>query len=379
MMQPEHERPSRLKKRGHVSTGVAEDLQSDVVRPNDQFVLPIRTAVASNGVDPDPSSRPNAPAPSTQGSDVNPLLRTTDYLQHPIYLGSRSVSVDAAANVNSSVFLGSHATAPALEHASVDRLHCPPAPRKPSAQYKSRSSPVVPAGSVSSDNVLGSYATAPALQGSNVNSPPRPPELLDPSVFYRSGSVSVDGSGNVNSNLPLRSYPATPAFQSFNIIPPFRFPGPPHPPGVFPSGSVVTEAGTPVDAAETANEDETEDSAGVEAVIKLVKKLPLLELVYLAEVVEVEVKARGIPQLGRASYHSNDRLPTKFDKARSGRMIEEGRKLTERMAADDQRFAEIGKKRRRMEEQTVEGVRMLREGLLKIQANVPTEQGHAGL
>ncbi|CAK1362380.1 unnamed protein product [Cercospora beticola] len=322
MTKPQHKRPPRSQKRGHDSTDVAEHPQSSGVRSNDQFVLPIRTAVASNGVNPDLLSRSNAIAPAPESSNFIPLLRPPGPPGLPVHLHSRSVSTDAAGNVSSDLSLGS------------------------------------------------------ALEGSNVDSRPRAPELLDPPVFYRSESVSVDGSGNVNSNLPLRSYPATLAFQSFNIIPPFRLPGPPHSPGFFPSGSLFNgEPATPVNAADTTNVDETEDPTGVEELVKSVKRLPTLELVYLAEVVEMALKARGIPRLGKVSYDPGDRPPIKFDKTHSRRMIKEGRRIDERKAKSRQRRIEDERDQRKLDEAMTQAVRLMQ----KIQNDERTKQDPAGL
>ncbi|PPJ50638.1 hypothetical protein CBER1_05228 [Cercospora berteroae] len=354
MTKPQHKPPSRLQKRGRDSSDVAEHPQGSVVRPNgeydarsqvtglwiesaiqygantiadiDQFVLPIRTAFASNGVDPDPPSRSNAPAPATQGSDVNPLLRTTDYLQQPVYLSSRSLSVDAAANVSSQLFLGSYATAPALKGSNVDRLLCPPAPRKPSVYSGSRSGSLDATGGVSSNHASRSFATTPAFQGFSFN-----PNFPGPPVYFRSKSVSNDSTQ------------------------------------------------TPVDAGVTANVHGAEESIGVEGVVKLVRKLPLLELVYLAEIVDFQVRDHGILRLARATWDPYARPPNKFDRARSSKMIKEGRKADERMAELYQQDAEKGKKRRRMEEARKEAFETMQESLLKLQENDPTEQGHARL
>ncbi|GIZ46882.1 hypothetical protein CKM354_000998800 [Cercospora kikuchii] len=327
MTQPQHERPSRFRKRGNASTNVVEYPQSSLVRPHGQLELPIRTAVPTNGVIPDLSSRSNATAPVPESSNVNPLFRPPGASELPVPLDSRSVSVNNAGNVNSDLFLGSYATAPALEVPGAGRLRCPPAPRKPS-------------------------------------------------VYSDSRSESLDATGGHNSNHALRSYDATSASQGFYFNPRSSTTDFPGPPVYLRDRSELTAAAEPpVNAAEMTNVDETEDSAGVEEIVKSVKKLPTLELVYIAEVVEMALKARGIPRLGKVSYDPGDRPPVKFDRAHSRRVIKEGRRIDERKAKAHQRRIEDEKDRRKLDEAMTQAVRLMR----KLQENGPTEQGPVDL
>ncbi|KAF2216123.1 hypothetical protein CERZMDRAFT_81288 [Cercospora zeae-maydis SCOH1-5] len=110
----------------------------------------------------------------------------------------------------------------------------------------------------------------------------------------------------------------------------------------------------------------TADAMGVDEMVSRIKTLTLLELVHLAEHVWMEAYARGIKQfgglLGGFFASGDDPPPSKFDEARSRKVIEEGKEVLQK--------AEEGRKRRKvMKKSITQGVKMVEEGWLKVREN----------